>query len=147
MFKNISVKKAKNITAIICFLIGIIYCIVSLCTNDNHSSFDAVLEIMTGMMLSVLLYMIIFIFVFRTREKLENDISYAKSFLSKEEYKEINLKLEDNEFTKFSIEESPIRYYAKIKSDYEIEISIRKDEKEISNKIIDVYDFKCFFTA
>lgn len=80
------------------------------------------------------------------RETREDAISYVQSFLSKDEYRKVNLKLEDNEFIKLSIEESRISYYAKIKSNEEIEISIVKDEKVISEKVIDLFSFKRFFT-
>lgn len=80
------------------------------------------------------------------RETREDAISYVQSFLSKDEYRKVNLKLEDNEFIKLSIEESRISYYAKIISDEEIEISIVKDDKIISTKVIDLFSFKRFFT-
>ena len=146
MFKNIPLKKAKIITAIICILIGIILCIVELYSVDNLFSLEAFLGIILAISLPGFFYMAIYLSVFAKREGLEHNICYAQSILSKDEYKKINLKLENNEFAKLSIEESTISYYAKIKSDKEIEISIRKDENEISNKIIDVYCFKRFFT-
>ena len=76
-------------------------------------------------------------------------ISYVQNLLSKDEYRKVILRLENNEaieFIKFSVEEGTISYFAKIKSYNEVEISIRKDEKEISNKVIDVIHFKRFFT-
>lgn len=144
MFKNFSVKKARIITAIICVLIGIVY---GVCSCFNHdTSFEKFVEIFIGISMSALFYMAIDLSVFAKKAALENNIFYAKSILSKEEYRKINLKLGYNEFANLSVEESRISYYAKIKSDKEIEISIRKDEKEISSKIIDLFSFKRFFT-
>lgn len=146
MFKNISVKKARKITVIILFLIGIAYCCSSLSSCDNLFSFEAFVGVVIGLGLPTLLYMAIELSVFARRENRENAISYVQSFLSKDEYRKVDLKLEDNEFIKLSIEESRISYYAKIKSNEEIEISIVKDEKVISEKVIDLFCFKRFFT-
>lgn len=143
MFKNISVKKARIITAIICTLIGVIYCVGICFTYDD--TFDKLVGIFLGIFISFFLYSIIDLVVFTKRKYLEDSISYAKNVLSKEEYRKVNLKLVYNEFVNLSVEESRISYYAKIKSDKEIEISIRKDEKEISSKIIDLFSFKRFF--
>lgn len=146
MFKNISVKKARIITAIICILIGIVYAVHSCFTHDD--SFEKFIGVFIGISMAVLFYMAIDLSVFAKRTALENNISYAKGILSKEEYRKINLKLTYNEFANLSVEESAISYYAKIKadSDKEIELSIRKDGKEISNEIIDVFAFRRFFT-
>ena len=145
VFKNISVKKARITTAIICGLIGIVYAI---CSCFNHdTSFEKFIGIFIGISMPALFYMAMDLSLFAKRAALENNISYAKSILSKEEYRKINLKLGYNEFVNLSVEESSISYYAKIKSDREVEISIHKEEKEISNKIIDVFAFRRFFTA
>ena len=146
MFKNISVKKARKITAIICVLIGIAACCNFMSSCDNLFSLEAFLGVFIGLGLPSLLYMAIELSIFARRESRENAISYVQSFLSKDEYRKVNLKLEDNEFIKLSIEESRISYYAKIKSDEEIEISIVKDDKIISTKVIDLFSFKRFFT-
>ena len=146
MFKNISVKKAKIITGIICMLFGIILCIIKLRPIYDVFSFEALIDAMVIIALVVLLYMGIYLFIFAKRETREDAISYVQSFLSKDEYRKVNLKLEDNEFIKLSIEESRISYYAKIISDEEIEISIVKDDKIISTKVIDLFSFKRFFT-
>ena len=146
MFKNISVKKAKIITGIICMFFGIILCIIKLRPIYDVFSFEALINAMVIIALVVLLYMGIYLFIFAKRETREDAISYVQSFLSEDEYRKVNLKLEDNEFIKLSIEESRISYYAKIKSDEEIEISIVKDDKIISTKVIDLFSFKRFFT-
>lgn len=147
MFKRISVKKVKIITAITCVLIGIIICVANFSSLDNIFSFDTFVRVI-GLVIVFpgLIYLTIYILIFADRDGLEENISYVQNILSKEEYREINLKLEDNEFLKLSVEESAISYYAKIKSDKEVEISIRKDEKELSNKTIDVFCFRRCFT-
>lgn len=147
IFKNISVKKAKKITAIICVLIGIIICVVKLCSINNLFSLDAFLGVIMGIGFSTFLYFAINFTVFDDMKRLENNISYLQSFLSKEEYRKINLKLGDNRYAKLSVEESKISYYAKIKSnsDTDVIISIRKDEKEISMAVMDVIYFRRFF--
>lgn len=145
MFKNISVEKVRKITFIVCVLIGVEVCYRIMSFSDKFFSLETFLGAFIGLGLIAFLCMISELVIISKIEA----ISYVQSLLSKDEYRKVNLKLEDNktiELIEFSVEESAISYYAKIKSYKEVEISIRKDEKEISNKIIDVIHFKRFFT-
>lgn len=145
MFKNISVEKVRKITFIVCVLIGVDVLCEIMSFSDKFFSLETFLGAFIGLGLIAFFCMIAELAIIPKIEA----ISYVQSLLSKDEYRRVNLKLEDNEVIEpieLSVEECTISYYAKIKSDKEVEISIRKNEKEISNKIIDVIHFKRFFT-
>ena len=144
MFKNISVEKVRKITFIVCVLIGVEVC-CKIMSSNKFFSLETFLGAFIGLGLIGFLCMIAELVIISKKQA----ISYVQSLLSKDEYRKVNLNLENNEaieFIEISVEEGTISYYAKIKSYKEVEISIRKDEKEISNKVIDVIHFKRFFT-
>lgn len=144
MFKNISVEKVRKITFVVCVLIGVDVCL-KIMSNNKFFSLETFLGAFIGLGLIAFSCMISELVIISKIEA----VSYVQNLLSKDEYRKVNLNLENNEaieFLEISVEEGTISYYAKIKSYKEVEISIRKDEKEISNKIIDVIHFKRFFT-
>lgn len=144
MFKNISVEKVRKITFVVCVLIGVDVCL-KIMSNNKFFSLETFLGAFIGLGLIAFSCMISELVIISKIEA----VSYVQNLLSKDEYRKVNLNLENNEaieFLEISVEEGTISYYAKIKSYKEVEISIRKDEKEISNKVINVIHFKRFFT-
>ena len=148
MFKHISVKKARIISAVIGVIIGILYGIITLSFNNNTAE-TIYLHITLAFFLPICIFAIIYTVVFSgpIRERNEKTLSYVEGFLSREEFRRVNLNVVDNEFIELAISESPISYYAKITSDTEITISIRKDGEEITSRFIEILYFRHYFTA
>lgn len=137
MFKNISVKKAKIISALIGILGGLA-CFRIFKDNFSNILYEGFFAILGSIFIYILIYCLVFDGQFK------EDIDYIEKTLSRDDFTQVYPKgtAYDNRF-----EESYISYYAKIKSNYDVEISIYEGQVLISQQIFDAYAFRRFFTV